>query len=1059
MKFFSLTVTTYALLLFVVLSFTSVFAQQTPTPYDDTIGVNSDQVFTDGLLSIARSASDTSNSQNASRNTTASNRQDFIISGHTSLDTYIPTSTLTVNLSSGLSSPLTTNVSLTTLQGVWRLTETDNSTPTLTVSHQSDVAREHQSIGNYYMLVSDTDVFDTTSDIRLLRPNRDGTLSVDFDFEGTNYVTFGFAPQVHYERSLYFDGTDDYIDMGNTLNLNPSGFSVSAWIKRAAHNSGVGSIVSKRDNAFTEGYDLRILNDNKIEIIWNNGAYQSLISSTKLPYDEWHHVAAIYNGSSVSLYIDGVRDTLADKTAPVLTNTAFHIGAAGKNLIQNHFGGNIDEVRLWNIALTEDQLRFIMNQELVENSGQVNGTILPATITKNDIDDIPWSALAAYYPMSIYTYTNINDASLNGIHGTLKHMTTVDLQTAPLPYLSTQNGDWNTKTTWTNGTMQSIPGAVSLVDRNMTVDWNIVKTAHAIAMANSSLPILKKDNRTLLALYVNANTLVLNGNSSAKEGHGLTISHYMSLIGKLDLEGESQLIQNLDSHLDVAPSGALERDQQGPSDTFTYKYWSSPVGKIDIAKNDYRYKVKDVMYDGTQPINFLTSGYDGAATSPIGIADYWIWKYTNQPNNNYSAWQHVRGTGIINAGQGFTMKGPGTGSLFTNQNYVFLGKPNNGDINLTITAENDYLVGNPYPSAIDANQFIIDNGMSNSGTAPTITGTLYFWQHWGGGTHFLNSYDGGYATYNFSGGVAAASYGTNDPFFATGGIPAKQPNRYIPVGQGFFVASKNTGTINFNNGQRVFRKEGNSNNAVTRTNPIVTPEASYNLEDNDDRLKFRIGFKSINTIHRQLLLTIDDNTTSDVDWAFDAKLNEIQVDDMYWLINENAFIIQASNEATSATVYPLGIKTSTDGLNTISIDALENAPNDTHIYVYDIELDLYHDLRNSNYEVFLNAGQYHNRFEITFSTNGELLGVNEETNKRIDIRYSNDLDKLVVINPNLQDIKSITLFNMLGQSVYSAQTILKNYYAEYEISNLVTNAYIIKLTTTEGIITKKIIVQ
>ena len=123
---------------------------------------------------------------------------------------------------------------------------------------------------------------------------------------------------------------------------------------------------------------------------------------------------------------------------------------------------------------------------------------------------------------------------------------------------------------------------------------------------------------------------------------------------------------------------------------------------------------------------------------------------------------------------------------------------------------------------------------------------------------------------------------------------------------------------------------------MTRTNPIVTPEASYNLEDNDDRLKFRIGFKSINTIHRQLLLTIDDNTTSDVDWAFDAKLNEIQVDDMYWLINENAFIIQASNEATSTTVYPLGIKTSTDGLNTISIDALENAPNDTHIYVYDI---------------------------------------------------------------------------------------------------------------------------
>jgi len=56
-------------------------------------------------------------------------------------------------------------------------------------------------------------------------------------------------------------------------------------------------------------------------------------------------------------------------------------------------------------------------------------------------------------------------------------------------------------------------------------------------------------------------------------------------------------------------------------------------------------------------INFLTSGYNGNQGNPIGIADYWIWKYTNNLSGNYSSWQHVRSTGTLLAGQGFTMKG------------------------------------------------------------------------------------------------------------------------------------------------------------------------------------------------------------------------------------------------------------------------------------------------------------------------------------------------------------------------------------------------------------------
>ncbi|MDP5082260.1 MAG: T9SS type A sorting domain-containing protein [Winogradskyella sp.] len=1059
MKYFSQPVKRYLLCICTVLVCYISNAQITLTKNNFGQEITPNHPITNGKLSIDLINSTEFNNLKQSSSTISLKDQPLQVSDKIEFASETLASTITVDLSADISPNLTTNVSVTIMQSVWQILEYNRGITTINISHQDLLTDQNQILGNYYMLISKTSIFDSTSDYKMMHSDGNGNLQTEYNFNGTTYITFGFAPQVSVERSIYFDGKDDYIDMANTLNLNPSNFTISAWIKRDSKNFGTVSIISKRDEKFTQGYDLRILDTNNIEIIWKNGFDQSLISNATIPFNEWHHIAAIYNGSEIAFYIDGVFDNAESKTSPIITNDYFYVGAAGKNAPSQYFSGNIDELRIWDVALSESQLRFIMNQEISEISGQVVGNVIPTSILKNDINVIPWSKLSGYFPMSTFTYMSTLDASGNGSHGTLKNIGTVDNQTAPLPYLSIQKGNWDTNETWANGNVQYIPGSVSIVDPNVTIDWNIVKTSHYVTMDNSNLPN-NRSNRKLLGLYIDADQLDLNGETNSNDGNGLTISHYLSLTGKIDLEGESQLIQELYSDLDVAPTGILERDQQGPSDTFTYKYWSSPVGKSEILKNDFSYTVRDIMYDDLQPINFITSGYNGTATHPIGIADYWIWKYANQPNNDYSSWQHVRRSGTIYAGEGFTMKGPGTGSIFNDQNYVFRGKPNNGDINLTIHAGNDYLVGNPYASAIDADQFIFDNSISNIESEPTISGTLYFWNHWGGDSHYLNNYQGGYSTYNFSGGVAAASFGTNDPFIATGGIPTKIPSRYIPVGQGFFVVGKNTGTINFNNGQRIFRKERNANYSFTSNKDTYLEASNLNSEESDNRMKFRIGFKSINTIHRQLLLTIDENTSPSVDWAYDAKLNESQMDDMYWLINEEPYIIQASDEATSTTVFPIGIKTKTQGLNTITIDALENVPSDVNIYLHDLTLQLYHNLRESDYNVILNAGQTHNRFEITFSTSDDTLGVDDPTQNGIDIFYAYQMEKLILINPNRLDIKSIELFNMLGQSIYMNKTIPNSDYSEYDVKNLNTGTYIIRLTTkNSAIITKKILVQ
>jgi hypothetical protein len=1036
--------------------------KQSRSVNDDFDGADPVASRTQGILTMGLNDIYDTNRDHISSNPTTFDDKEFLVWGNNGADLNLAATMVSVNMSAGISPALSTDVSFTAMQRIWKVQETGGDVSSVKVRIPQAAIRNITPPGSFYMFISSTGVFDPTADYRIMTADGSGNLETDYDFDGTKYITFGYAPRIEVERSVYFDGSVDYIDMEDALDLNPSGFTISAWIKRDAGDSGVKSIVSKRDNPFTTGYDLRILDNNRIQMWWKNPGNRIITSNSSIPDDEWHHVAAIYSGTRLSIYVDGVLDRGANSDAPIDTDESFYIAAAGKNSPTQHFRGNIDEVRVWDAELTLTQLRFIMNQEIEDNSSFVEGKVLPNTITQNDVATIPWTQLAGYYPMSVYTYTNTEDASGNSNQGALRNLNTVDLQTAPLPYESQTTGDWSNNNTWLNGDVQAVPNELSTVDGTTPVDWNIVRVGHNVTIDTEI--VLGRETQ-VLALYVDAGELTVDGNNAdASAGNGLTISHYLKLDGKIDLEGQSQLVQGIGSDLDPTSSGTLEKDQQGTADVHTYNYWSSPVGETNATTNNNSYSVTDVMYDGVNPINFINSGYDGSDGATISIADFWIWKFANQPDDDYSAWQHVRRNGTLLVGEGFTMKGPGSGTIVDQQNYVFLGKPNNGDINLTLNAGNDYLVGNPYPSAISANTFITDNGpnITGAGADPLISGTLYYWEHWGGGNHNLQDYQGGYATYNFSGGAPAPSLGTNDPDVGTGGTPTKIPGSYIPVSQGFFVVGETTGTINFNNGQRDFKKEkvtGADNSVFVRGSENYTSTAD---EDNaiDERMKFRIGFNSINTIHRQLLLTIDDATTTGYDWAYDAKIYDDQMDDLCWIIDNEKYTIQGSNEAEPESVYPLGIKTEDDGLNTITIDDLENVPDSIGIFIHDLENDTYHDLRVEDFEFVLPAGEYLDRFELTFSdANADALGVDDTELNTIDAFYNLETESIALYNPNFVDVKSIELFNIIGQQVTKIENISELDYSEYKVKNLSTGTYILKIDTLSGLLSKKVLVK
>ena len=830
-------------------------------------------------------------------------------------------------------------------------------------------------------------------------------------------------------QTLDFDGIDDYISQDPFLG-DKTDVTMMSWIKLDNGFNG-GDIMGQRN------FRLYVDSEKKLKafIKTNTGLdiNSSDLDNVSLKENLWYHVALSFdsttgtttlylNGKIISSYTDNsLIGTAINNTSDWNSNHDFEIGR-NTEFDNNYFEGSIYESRVYQKALSLNQLHQQINQGIENNYGNIKGSVIP-----KDIEGLLWSDLILYYKMGIIDTGYTPDDSDSEANGRLHNMSTFQEYTAPLPYVTniTSNGNWHDPSNWLHGNVWDITNNVS---------------PHSIIQVKGNLEA-NTDMASLGLLIDKGSVLKVNQNS------GLYNSWYLKLDGTLDLEGKSQLIQTKNSTIDETSSGILEKDLQGIADEYTYDYWASPVGKSGASTTN-NYTVKDVFTN----VQFLTAGYDGGV-NPVSIADYWIWKFNNNLSDNYSSWQHVRSSGELIPGEGFTMKGPGTGSFSEEQNYTLQGKPNNGEINLTVYAGNNYLVGNPYPSALDAIQFINDNKSTLSDEGAT-NGTLYFWKHWGGGSHVASEYHGGYATYSLSGGVPAISKNASNNGISTEDSASDIPSRYIPVGQGFYTTAETNGAIRFNNEQRVLHVEA-GNVTVGKANEITKNVVSTS---DDSRMKLRIGFNSVNTLQRQLLITVDENASFGYDWGYDAPYLDVQMEDMYWMINNDKYVIQGIDSIEESTIIPLGVHTKNDGLNIIALDKIENATAGLNVYLHDKTLNNYYDLIESNYEVYLLAGEYLDRFEITFSESS-ILNIEDFNNQSLYAYFSNEKESIIIHNPLLLNIESMQMHNILGQSIFESNTSSNKNYLEYGMYEIKTGVYSIKLTTPKGIISKKVLVN
>jgi hypothetical protein len=900
--------------------------------------------------------------------------------------------------------------------------------------------------------------------------------------------------------TIDFDGVNDYITFRNNYPLN-SNFSLEVWIKSEANSINTQTIFSKRDaNDLTDGYDLRLVN-RRISFNWNNGG--QILSPFNIDTNRWYHVAVTFNGSTYKLYIDGIEVRSLNGSTPTTNNNHTFLGAMDRNgQPSNYFNGWMDEFKIWNKALSKEHIRQMMNQEINDNGGAVRGAIIPADIEGPDangdnVDDnvISWSNLLGYYRMDLIGCGRLFANNATGIYGRLRNINTSQPQTAPIPYTTDEDGDWTDVNTvnndgaspWTWGhSVWDYPNSTGV--NNDPIDWNIAVSSHNIRSGNRDIQLLglllDTPNTTLTIIEP---TEAINENNS---GHALYISRYLELGGNIDLVGESQLIQKRydsnqisGSYYNPINSGYLKRDQQGTTNLYNYNYWSSPVFPVSSNTLNDDYSISSILQDGTISTNPLTiqwtGGYDATGSSlPITLSNYWLFSYENYPNDvdpwlTYAEWRYLAETGTLNVGLGFTMKGSGVGDPVNDvQNYSFIGKPNNATITTPITAGNQALVGNPYASAIDANEFINDNIQGgNVGNSASIDGTVYYWEHYASNfTHILEDYEGGYATYNLTGGLGAVL----PPLISGLGVSSKSPGRYIPVGQGFFVTALNStgGDVTFHNDQRTFVREASGISVFMEVfngeNGRATENSSNDGGDDaeiDLIKRVRLDTKIPEGAMRPLLLGFvpDNLANDDFNLGYDAENTDEYPSDLSWIIDDKLYTIQGVGDFEVDKNYPLNVRVSMAGDIEISLNSLENFDEDIDVYVHDTMLNTYTLINDQVYQIYLEAGDYGERFHITFESEDDPLDVDDNIVDAIMVNYLNDSNEIYIGLPNSIEVTKVSLINILGQQLMTFDTnefkVVNSNEIRIPVRYVSEGAYVIKVESNLGSTSKKVIIK
>tara|TARA_R110002049_G_scaffold46424_7_gene134941 strand:+ start:653 stop:3115 length:2463 start_codon:yes stop_codon:yes gene_type:complete len=552
-------------------------------------------------------------------------------------------------------------------------------------------------------------------------------------------------------------------------------------------------------------------------------------------------------------------------------------------------------------------------------------------------------------------------------------------------------------------------------------------------------------------------TVSSTANLNIADNTFVEVQNNLTVDGIIAVQPQGAFIQNNDLGNVINNGTITVIKKTAPANAwYEYTYWSSPVSGETIGQGLFESEAsRRYVFNGQ---NFLdaTAESNNNNTQVPGLQD--------DIDDNGDDWENVGALTVMQPGVGYaTMHseaffiGPPMSSPPYQFDYTFEGPFNNGVKDVPIYRNDSELndnnwnfIGNPYPSAISADDFLSVN--SN-------VGAIYFWSH--------NTPPSAVANGNEANNFSDLDYAIINGLTETAGGDSVTPNRFIPSGQGFFVSYDDTATPistsgNISQGQVIFNNSMRMVDETSNSQFFKNSNTKKGNSVNKNNILW-IDLTSSLGVFNQIAIGYADGATNGDDGLYYDAIKNVSINTsstIYSLIDssDKKYTIQGkeTNSLNTEEIITLGFYTSkpettnyTLSLAKIQGDFLTNNP----IYLKDNVLNTTHDLTVSDYTFTSEVGEFNSRFQIVFSTNAlstenavldsKALRIVDLDNNRVQFNVSENLS-----------IKTVTVFDLLGRQLYNLKGNSPS--ETYNLSNLNDAIYIAKVELSNGaIITKK----
>ena len=426
------------------------------------------------------------------------------------------------------------------------------------------------------------------------------------------------TPALANDYDLDFDGSNDYVSLGNSTDLKPtSALTVELWgYADDWTTSGTKALIS---NTQSGGYNIWLEPSQLKTYLRIGGSYQHITYDVSL-LSGWHHIAQTFDGRYIKLYIDGNNIGEIDLGSSGnsihyhSTNSTF-IGAeassGGTPDSRYYFDGEIDEVRIWNDARTQQEILSNMNVELTGSE----------------------SNLVAYYKMSDGSGATLTDNSSNSNDGTL---TGSDWVAATSPVSS--NGDYSLNFDGSNDYVDcGNDASLKITGSSITLSaWIRAENFGTYSWINSIIDFhsnskgygLRCGGSGILSFNLGNGTNWYEITSSAD---ALSTGEWYFVVGTYD--GSTQRIYvNGTQVSSIARSFSIAANTTsdfyiGESDTYSGRRFDGRIDEVAVWNTPLSASAITAIYNSGTPID--ASANSGNYTSAANLKGYWRFSENN----------------------------------------------------------------------------------------------------------------------------------------------------------------------------------------------------------------------------------------------------------------------------------------------------------------------------------------------------------------------------------------------------------------------------------------------